>query len=168
MNPIETVYKGYRFRSRLEARWAVFFGTLGIKWEYEVEGYKLPSGYYLPDFWLPVFENGMYVEVKPDIKSFLPTQAKVQDLCIESQKPVWICDGVPEAKEYLCFYPTGQKEVPLDLRFGIPLFDQAEFEDRMFIDSGLQAEELWNLVSKNYQDAVYKARQVRFEHGEQG
>lgn len=25
---IETEYKGYRFRSRLEARWAVFFDTL--------------------------------------------------------------------------------------------------------------------------------------------
>ena len=23
--PIETMYRGYRFRSRLEARWAVFF-----------------------------------------------------------------------------------------------------------------------------------------------
>lgn len=38
---IETVYKGYHFRSRLEARWAVFFDTLGIEWEYEKEGYDL-------------------------------------------------------------------------------------------------------------------------------
>ena len=28
---IETVYKGYRFRSRLEARWAVFFDACGVK-----------------------------------------------------------------------------------------------------------------------------------------
>ena len=34
MKPIETEYKGYRFRSRLEARWAVFFDALNIKWEY--------------------------------------------------------------------------------------------------------------------------------------
>ena len=27
---IETYYKGYRFRSRLEARWAVFFDAAGI------------------------------------------------------------------------------------------------------------------------------------------
>ena len=26
---IETAYKGYRFRSRLEARWAVFFDAIG-------------------------------------------------------------------------------------------------------------------------------------------
>lgn len=32
---IETSYKGYRFRSRTEARWAVFFDALGVRWEYE-------------------------------------------------------------------------------------------------------------------------------------
>ena len=51
IKPIETIYKGYRFRSRLEARWAVFFDALGVKWEYEPEGFELPSGKrYLPDF----------------------------------------------------------------------------------------------------------------------
>lgn len=60
---IETVYKGYRFRSRLEARWAVFFDALGIEWEYEHEGYDLGAlGWYLPDFWLP--NLGFYLEVK--------------------------------------------------------------------------------------------------------
>ena len=39
IKPIETVYKGDRFRSRLEARWAVFFDAARIKWEYEPEGY---------------------------------------------------------------------------------------------------------------------------------
>ena len=51
---IETEYKGYRFRSRLEARWAVFFDALGVQWFYEHEGFDLgKSGWYLPDFWLP-------------------------------------------------------------------------------------------------------------------
>ena len=68
MNPtikaIETRYKGYRFRSRLEARWAVFFDALGIKWEYEKEGYDLgKAGRYLPDFWLP--ECNRFIEIKP-------------------------------------------------------------------------------------------------------
>ncbi len=35
---IDTVYNGYKFRSRLEARWAVFFDAAGIKYEYEPEG----------------------------------------------------------------------------------------------------------------------------------
>lgn len=51
IKPIETYYNGYRFRSRLEARWAVFFDALGVKYEYEPEGFDLGDGiYYLPDF----------------------------------------------------------------------------------------------------------------------
>lgn len=81
---IETFYKGYHFRSRLEARWAVFFETLGIQWKYEVEGYEKDLGHfidtpdgevyqsdikrYLPDFYLPNQwgGGGIYVEVKGD------------------------------------------------------------------------------------------------------
>jgi hypothetical protein len=61
---IETTYKGRRFWSRIEARWAVFFDTLGVKYEYEKEGYRLPSGSYLPDFWLPEIRGGIWFEVK--------------------------------------------------------------------------------------------------------
>jgi hypothetical protein len=63
MKAIETVYNGYRFRSRLEARWAVFFDTLGIPYEYEFEGYQLDDGaMYLPDFLLP--DQDVFVEIK--------------------------------------------------------------------------------------------------------
>jgi len=67
---IETTYKGYRFRSRLEARWAVFFDACGYQWEYEPEGFEVGGIYYLPDF--RIFgkdDNGDYnvfwIEVKP-------------------------------------------------------------------------------------------------------
>jgi hypothetical protein len=64
---IETKYKGYNFRSRLEARWAVFFDSAGIKWQYEPEGFEKSidgedTVRYLPDFYLPDF--GTWVEVK--------------------------------------------------------------------------------------------------------
>lgn len=68
---IQTRYAGCHFRSRLEARWAVFFDTLGIKWEYEAQGYecfwRLDMHYddtfrWLPDFYLP--ELNQLVEVK--------------------------------------------------------------------------------------------------------
>ena len=63
MKAIETRYAGCRFRSRLEARWAVFFDSLNIEWKYEPEGYKILNGkYYLPDFYLP--EKDIFVEVK--------------------------------------------------------------------------------------------------------
>lgn len=64
MNAIETEYKGYLFRSRLEARWAVFFDAAGIEWKYESEGYEVGGHRYLPDFWLPGCE--VFVEVKGD------------------------------------------------------------------------------------------------------
>ena len=50
INAILTKYNGYTFRSRQEARWAVFFDYLGVEYEYEKEGFDLPCGYYLPDF----------------------------------------------------------------------------------------------------------------------
>jgi hypothetical protein len=69
---IETNYMGCRFRSRLEARWAVFFDALGWDWEYEKQGYVI--GCYENDdlSWLPDFEvvtpsgQHLYVEVKGD------------------------------------------------------------------------------------------------------
>ncbi len=64
--PLETVYNGYRFRSRLEARWAVFFDTLGLRYEYEKEGFVFGDGErYLPDFWLP--ELRLWYEVKGEV-----------------------------------------------------------------------------------------------------
>ena len=64
LTPVPTSYAGHRFRSRLEARWAVFFDTLGVAWQYEPEAFVLPSGQrYLPDFRLP--EQQAWVEVKP-------------------------------------------------------------------------------------------------------
>jgi hypothetical protein len=62
MKAIETHYRGYRFRSRLESRWAVFFDSLGIRWEYEIEGFDLDGTRYLPDFWLP--EQKYWIEIK--------------------------------------------------------------------------------------------------------
>ena len=72
IKPIETVYKGYRFRSRLEARWAVFFDAIGAAWEYEPEGFELEDGtWYLPDFKLrdvqgrgDEYERDLWIEVK--------------------------------------------------------------------------------------------------------
>jgi hypothetical protein len=63
MKAIQTMYSGCAFRSRLEARWAVFFDALGIKWEYELEGFDLNGINYLPDFYLP--DSNLWIEVKP-------------------------------------------------------------------------------------------------------
>lgn len=77
LKALDTVYNGYKFRSRLEARWAVFFDCLGIKYEYEPEGFELSDGtWYLPDFKLTQsYAYGYYnlwVEVKPKNISYDP------------------------------------------------------------------------------------------------
>ena len=60
---IETHYKGYLFRSRIEARFAVFFDVLKLDWEYEKEGFECgDAGWYLPDFYLP--KSKWFVEIK--------------------------------------------------------------------------------------------------------
>ena len=62
---IETFYDGYRFRSRLEARWAVFFNAACIRYIYEPDGfykYGDRGEMYLPDFYLPEYD--VYAEVK--------------------------------------------------------------------------------------------------------
>lgn len=80
LKAIETQYNGYRFRSRLEARWAVFFDKAGIKYQYEPEGFEV-EGYdgevyrYLPDFYLP--EIGIYAEVKPSADMLLNDEDKI-------------------------------------------------------------------------------------------
>lgn len=98
IKPIETVYKGYKFRSRLEARWAVFFDALGIVWEYEKEGYYLGDGEcYLPDFWLPQLD--MFVEVKGK----RPTEnerKKAYYLSKLSKKQVAIIGTIPDPYDY--------------------------------------------------------------------
>lgn len=70
MQAIDTFYKGYRFRSRLEARWAVYFDQVGISWDYEPAGFNLGNKIYLPDFFLPEF--GTYIEVKPTLENAWP------------------------------------------------------------------------------------------------
>jgi hypothetical protein len=85
VRPIETRYKGYRFRSRLEARWAVVFDAAGVEWHYEHEGYDLGErGWYLPDFWLPGLNT--HVEVKPNFAT-----AKWTGHRIEEQKLTAVC-----------------------------------------------------------------------------
>ena len=79
---IETYYNGYRFRSRLEARWAVFFDAAGIKYEYEPEGFETNEGTkYLPDFYLPEYDA--YVEIKPP-RDGIENEIKKAVSCIDN------------------------------------------------------------------------------------
>lgn len=103
MKIIETKYKGYNFRSRTEARWAVYFDSLGWKYEYEPEGFVLKSGAYLPDFFFP--DLNIYAEIKG--KKFTEIELnKCYDLSNESGCIVLMLDGQPDIRQYEYIYPN--------------------------------------------------------------
>ena len=113
MNAKETEYNGYRFRSRLEARWAVFFDAAKIEYEYEPEGFDLSSGGYLPDFYLPDYE--LYVEIKPfdrKVVSYSGDYNKWEKKCdtfrSEVGKAILLCyeDPSPDIRMQLFAYDT--------------------------------------------------------------
>ena len=101
IKPIETFYNGYRFRSRLEARWAVFFDAAKIKYHYEPEGFVLSDGtHYLPDFYLDDFE--LYVEIKPFDKRVVDHvgdgnewEQKCRNFRDSTEKAILLCYGGP-------------------------------------------------------------------------
>lgn len=70
---IPQIYNGVKFRSTVEARYAVFLDMLGTPWMYEYQGFDLPSCKYLPDFWLPKIWKGLFIEVK----SCMPTEKEL-------------------------------------------------------------------------------------------
>jgi hypothetical protein len=95
---IETHYAGHRFRSRLEARWAVFLTALGIDWTYEPQGYVLGDGTpYLPDF---LVRPGAGHEFWLEIKGQHPSRAEID-------KAAQLAEGT-QKDTYLYFGPMEQ------------------------------------------------------------
>ena len=47
---IPSEYAGVVYRSRGEAKWAVFLAELGVPFEYETQGFDTDGSWYLPDF----------------------------------------------------------------------------------------------------------------------
>lgn len=98
LKAIETRYNNYRFRSRLEARWAIWLDTLGIKYEYEKEGYDFgDDGWYLPDFWLS--ELQCWLEIKGTTATHEESN-KAFLLAERSGYPVILCAGSIGCSEY--------------------------------------------------------------------
>jgi DNA-directed RNA polymerase subunit RPC12/RpoP len=91
LKAIETEYRGFRFRSRSEARHAVFLDCLRIRWTYEAQGYNLGRDcLYLPDF--DLIDIGCWLEIKgpPPTAS---EKRKAVALSSQAGKPVVIFHG---------------------------------------------------------------------------
>lgn len=61
---LPTPYGGVVFRSRTEARYAVMFDELGIRWDYETQGFDADGTWYLPDFVLFPALGMLWAEIK--------------------------------------------------------------------------------------------------------
>ena len=106
LHAIETHYHGYRFRSRLEARWAVFFDCLALSWEYEPECFRNGEEFYLPDFRVLYPDQGFpryyWFEVKPHINLISPTEwQKMAAFWKDETRTLIVLDGPPERRLYL-------------------------------------------------------------------
>lgn len=178
IKPIQTQYKGYRFRSRLEARWAVFFDTAKIRWEYEPQGYDVDGKAYLPDFYLP--DMGCYFEVKGTPEYDTDHLRRFAQLI---GKPLIVAEGeTPDPDQYNCGEEIGLQFLhelrPEDWPDGI-IDDVAWGYKDMFLQCSncglieVRNEEFssmkhgcgggrwWPLFN-----ALKAARSARFEHGE--
>lgn len=187
MKAIDTIYNGYMFRSRLEARWAVFFDELEIAYEYEKEGYRLTREPYspidyLPDFWLP--ERDCFIEIKGQV----PTpqeKSKAAYLALNSRKNVYIFFGnihVPSEDEisvYKFGFPTIWLEHPEHSRIAgkknrlnlVALFGESalepgdldaideDIETRVFIQDHLSIDAL-DVISGTYQMGMSISRKA--------
>jgi len=188
---IETEYKGYRFRSRLEARWAVFFDAMGLQWQYEIEGFELPSGErYLPDFYFPdLIDRPTYIEIKPELPDAKSREGKrIREFTIAIRPKM--------ANLILWGYPDPEKRVFMGMpceENGFGLCALGSLDDLGmpgeillvgldFPDKNTYAETVWSHTgmhpmppgvsfwatthSSLIKNALSKARKARFEHGE--
>ena len=165
---IQTSYAGCRFRSRLEARWAVFFDTLGLRWEYEIEGFELGSaGRYLPDFKVHGERGSVWVEIKPFEAAGHDT--KLKELVRQGGGVGILCEGEPSLRPVVTFDMWEEKE---DVCPGTGVFATDKYSP-VFYDilgsgrEGLVTQRDW-VDFDRLQHAVNAARSARFEFGESG
>lgn len=184
IKPIPTHYKGYEFRSRLEARWAVFFEYLRCRWSYETEGFILPSGrYYLPDF--KVMCHGLrgefhknpfilWIEVK-GTGNMTPDDAwKIKEFAGNNfANPILVLNEIPDPDTYpynvhlnanaLCgIFPFNYELIDGDWFGAYP----AATSDGSFYLWGDEGNYINQRDIDRVRKALIAARSARFEHGE--
>jgi hypothetical protein len=177
LQAIETRYKGYLMRSRLEAKYGVFFDTLNIDWEYEINGFNLhEAGYYLPDFWLPKLECWI------EIKGQAPTEAeklKAAALARFGKNDVYLYVGMPGGATGAFWYTgvfahrinTAQLENEVWGGNGWTLAKCGQCGTTGFVYAykftdlkcGCNA---WESTTQLLRKAYFAARSARFEYGE--
>ena len=195
IKPIETYYDGCRFRSRLEARWAVFFNELGVHYEYEPEGFQKNGLMYLPDFRVTCYgtrgaKDGkgfpLYVEVKGEmreedalkIKTFAHFDHYDFEHVSNDHISLLVVGDIPRIDDdwdvidklhYSCYWDMGFGVYPFNYETiegdHFGAFPAATPDGRFY----LMGDDLHYINSEDVHrtaNAFRAARRARFEHGE--
>lgn len=161
---INTHYKGYKFRSRLEARWAVFFDALELDWKYEVEGFVLDGKPYLPDFEIYSRETHqrIFVEIKPEADFDDDVSMKCLLLSRDTGNLVFLCGGDP--------YDVFRNQTDAVTSFLYQRWSGAGLDsgDIRLLFYLFVIEKDFITAHHAITGAANAARAARFEHGERG
>lgn len=190
IKPIETYYKGIKFRSRTEARWAVFFDACGVQWDYEPEGYVVEDNLcYLPDFIIPNVsikdseeENGqtfdLYIEVKGSNKITSEEEEKIDKFSavineedredwnkmLKNKKNILVVGSVPQNLDDM--YDLWNKENSF---YNFRYIDEDECRVYLYVKDGqllLRSSRMPIICEKELEKKLAIARSARFEFGE--
>lgn len=185
---IDTKYKGYKFRSRLEARVAVFLDALDSSWEYEPEGYALPvNGNYLPDFLVYSFPKAtqpFWLEVKAKEPSKQEVH-KLRELCVETEIPgMFFIGSRGSARSPINTFSDIAQHCVEYAGYHVDAFGYPQAALDTYIDDNSRPENFWDIYGDqihdfwsmyfNIQDCRYlqkaaeAALSARFEFGESG
>jgi hypothetical protein len=160
ISALPTVLDGVNYKSRTEARWAVFFKTLDLPFEYEPEGFELEDGtWYLPDFFLPSVK--FWAECKP---TYLleGEERKCRMLAAGTGWPCLFLIGPPDFKSYRgATWDCGNYTV-CEYSLDIDANYKATKEGRLYSQPNYSLSPNQEEFSKPYQHAVYASRGYEF------
>ncbi len=171
---IETHYNGFRFRSRVEARWAVFFDAANIQYEYELEGFDIEGTRYLPDFYLPEYRR--WVEIKGKLLT-VQEMKKCEEFCYgigEDDVKFSILIGTPSLHELQ--FNNGTHVLCLD-EFTWSWPSELHPQNELYLAKGICEDEYYSrfipavwcineLSEEQLEKAVRICREARFEFNE--
>lgn len=186
---IDTNYKGYKFRSRLEARVAVYLDALNASWQYEIEGYLLPvNGNYLPDFLVSSFpkcDRPFWLEVKA-VKPTLKEIYKLRELCVVTKTPgaFFVGSTTHKGQQVSTFSAIAQHDGDYCGWHVEDAFKYIQVDLPVYIEDETAPTDFWDIHGKhmhrcwttfyncsydtNLKPAAKTALSARFEFGESG
>jgi hypothetical protein len=150
IKPIETRYRGYRFRSRLEARWAVFFDVAGIAWRYE------PEGFDLTDIKVPrVYEPDLPPEIVDGLRELgrRPVRSWNEPEDMRAYAPLW----------YLPDFYLPEQECWVEVKPTFPTEREIFLMRRLVMATGKDGYFFYDLTTPNEQIDGREERFPRFE-----